>query len=81
MPSLQVREVPTAVYGALTEASKQEHRSLTQQTLVTLERGLGFAEEPMKRRQRVIQEIAETSPAGVDGMPDPVELVREDRGR
>jgi antitoxin FitA len=81
MPTLQVREVPTAVYGALTEASKKEHRSLAQQTLVTLERGLGFSEEPAKRRRRVIRAIAETRLTGDAGLPDPVDLVREDRTR
>ena len=81
MTTLQVREVPTAVYGALTEASRQEHRSLAQQTLVTLERGLGLAEDPVKRRQRVLQTIAETPIAKGESLPDPVELVREDRSR
>ena len=82
MPTLQVREVPTAVYGALARASRQEHRSLAQQTLVTLERGLGLAEEPMRRRQRVIRAIAETSlPDGVDRLSAPVDLLREDRNR
>jgi hypothetical protein len=81
MATLQVREVPTAVYGALAEASRQEHRSLTQQALVTLERGLGMAEEPVKRRQRVLQAIAERPIAETEALTDPVELVREDRAR
>ena len=81
MPSLQVREVPAAVYGALTEASRQEHRSLTQQALVTLQRGLGFAEDSVQRRRRVIQEIAETQVPRADELPDPVKLLREDRER
>jgi len=79
--TLQVREVPMAVYGALTEASQQEHRSLAQQTLVTLERGLGLAEDPVKRRQRVLRTIAETPIAEGESLPDPVEFVREDRSR
>lgn len=81
MATLQVREVPTAVYGALLEASRQEHRSLAQQTLVTLERGLGLAEAPMKRRQRVLRTIRETALEGSERLPNPVELVREDRDR
>ena len=81
MTTLQVREVPTAVYGALTEASKREHRSLAQQTLVTLERGLGMTEDPVKRRGRILQQISESAPPHGDAFPDPAELVREDRQR
>ena len=81
MKTLQVREVPTAVYGALTEASRQEHRSLAQQTLVTLERGLGMSEEPMARRRRVLHVIAGTAVDGAEKLPDAVQLLREDRGR
>jgi hypothetical protein len=81
MATLQVREVPTAVYGALAEASKQEHRSLAQQALVALERGLGLAEDPVKRRQRVLRTIADTPIGEGKSLPDPVDLVREDRSR
>ena len=81
MPSLQVREVPTALYGSLCEASKQEHRSLAQQTIVTLERGLGFEEDPVQRRGRLIRQISEQTRAELPQLPDPVDLVREDRER
>lgn len=81
MATLQVREVPATLYGALAEASKQEHRSLSQQTLVILERGLGLEEKPAKRRKRLIRSIEETPLPAVDKLPDPVSLVREDRRR
>ncbi len=81
MAALQVREVPTAVYGTLAETAKQEHRSLAQQALITLERGLGLAEDPMERRQRILRTIAETKNSDSKSLPDPVELVREDRSR
>lgn len=81
MPSLQVREVPDAIYGALVEASKRDHRSLTQQALLTLEKGLGFSENPRNRRRRLIERIAETPVEGADKLPDPVDLLREDRNR
>lgn len=81
MPSLQVREVPAAIYGALAEVSRREHRSLSQQALVALERGLGFEEDPVKRRKRVIAEIAGSKPAIPKGLPDPVTILREDRAR
>ena len=81
MPSLQVREVPVAVYGALSEASRQEHRSLAQQTIVTLERGLGFDEEPRQRRQRVLAAIQKEELPAVGTLPSAAELIREDRDR
>lgn len=81
MATLQVRELPAAVYGALSEASKQERRSLTQQVLVTLERGLGMAEDPVKRRQRVLRTIQQTPIKEGRSRSDPVKMVREDRER
>ena len=80
MPTLQVREVPAEVYGALVEASVKERRSLAQQALVTLERGLGLAESGKARRRRVLAAIAATPKPDVD-LPDAATLVREDRHR
>jgi len=81
MPSLQVREVPEAVYGALSEASRREHRSLSQQALVTLERGLGLREESPLRRKRLLEAIADTPISAAEALPDPVDMIREDRNR
>lgn len=82
MATLQIREVPETVYEALTEASKQARRSLTQQTLVTLERGLGLDEAPQQRRRRIISAVRNQAPiAQAEDLPSPEALVREDRDR
>jgi plasmid stability protein len=66
MPSLQVRDLPDHIYRALREQAKAERRSLAQQTIVILERGLNL--EPI----RAIR----------DGdLPDAPKLAREDRER
>lgn len=80
-PSLQVREVSAEVYGTLLDRAKKEHRSLAQQTLATLERGLGIEEDRTQRRLGIIEAIRETDVADADQLPDPVTVVREDRER
>jgi len=81
MPSLQVREVPEAVYGALVEASKRDHRSLSQQTLLTIEKGLGVQGDAKVRRSRLMEAIVDAPVQGSERLPDPVEMVREERRR
>jgi hypothetical protein len=81
MPTLQVREVPAAVYGALSEAASAQHRSLAQQALVTLERGLELSGDRKLRRERLIETIAGRESADHSQFADPVDLIREDRGR
>jgi len=81
MPTLQVREVPAAVYGALSEAARAQHRSLAQQALVTLERGLGLSGDRTLRRQRLVESLAARDSADYSQLADPVDLIRDDRGR
>ncbi len=81
MPTLQVREVPAALYGALSEAASTQHRSLAQQTIVTLERGLELSDDRKLRRRRLIEGLATRETPDCSKLPDPASLVREDRGR
>jgi NAD(P)H-hydrate repair Nnr-like enzyme with NAD(P)H-hydrate dehydratase domain len=82
MPTLQVREVPMHVYGQLQERASKERRSLAQETLVAIERGLGMTGDARERRRALLRRIRER-PAIPDaaGLPDPVGLLREDRAR
>lgn len=81
MPSLQVREVPAYVYDALVDGARKEHRSLAQQALVTLERGLGIEEDRKQRRRRILDSVSQCNIEQAEELPDPVTLVREDRER
>jgi hypothetical protein len=82
MPSLQVREMPTVLYGALQRTAQREHRSLAQQAVVSLARGLDLNEDQQERRRELLSDIQKEF--GVSSelkLSDPVDLIREDRKR
>lgn len=82
MPSLQVREMPTVLYGALQRAAQREHRSLTQQAVVSLSRGLDLNQDQQDRRRELLADIQKEFVASPElKLADPVDLIREDRGR
>ena len=82
MPSLQVREMPTVLYDALCESAKREHRSIAQQAVVTLSRGLNLAGNSVMRRKDLLQDINKNliCPQGLN-LSDAVTLIKEDRAR
>lgn len=80
MPSLQIREMPDVLYGTLQDHAKREHRSLAQQAVVTLARGLDLTEAPAERRRELINRIKAAGAISAD-LPDAADLVREDRAR
>ena len=82
MPSLQVRELPENIYQLLQESAKKEHRSLAQEAVITLARGLQTSVSNKKRREKLLKSIA-AHPCCYDKnkAPDPVVLIREDRER
>jgi hypothetical protein len=82
MPTLQVREVPMHVYGQLKELAAKEHRSLGQQTLVTIERGLNAVPDAVERRRALLDKVRRRTvgPKASD-LPSPADVLREDRSR
>ena len=82
MKTLQVRELPEHIYRHLTEAAEREHRSLAQQAVVVLARGLGIELSRKEKRCELLSDLKQ-NPLLEKGkkLPDPVKLVREDRGR
>lgn len=82
MPSLQVREMPTALYKTLQQEAKYEHRSLAQQAIVTLARGMNARDDHPKRRQKLLTTITEAAicPTNLN-LSDAVDVVNEDRNR
>ncbi len=82
MPSLQVREMPTVLYDALRESAKRDHRSLAQQAVVTLSRGMNMTEDNRERRKVLLGDIKKNliCPHGAI-LSDAATLIREDRGR
>ena len=81
MPSLQVRDLPEHIYQAIVERAKAERRSISQETIVLLEKALALSEGIPTRRKLVLDEINQEPPLAVMDLPDPVTLIRVDRER
>ena len=65
----------------LVEEAKEEHRSLAQQTVEVLARGLHVESDAKARRKAVLQEIRADGSLQKLKLSDPVKLIREDRQR
>lgn len=79
MPSLQIRDMPDDVYGALAERARRERRSLAQQAVADLARVPEL--EARKARQATLDRLRAARPIPGGKKLDPVRLVREDRDR
>jgi len=82
MPSLQVRDLPKQIYRKLQINAQKDHRSLSQQAIVTLKKGLDIDENPKERRRILVDQILSRRVLiDSDKLDDPVNLIREDRDR
>ncbi|HQB08141.1 MAG TPA: Arc family DNA-binding protein [Rectinema sp.] len=81
MPLLQVRDMPEDLYEKLADTAEQDNRSIAQETVALLKKALGYKENRVARRRRVLEEIANNLLTGSDNFPDPADLIREDRDR
>jgi len=82
MPSLQVRELPEHLYRTLCHEAEASHRSIAQQAVATLARGLSLELDPRTRRKALLAALREGAEQQVpSGLPDPALLIREDRER
>ena len=81
MAMIQIRGVPGHIYRRLTEQAGREHRSLAQQTLVVLSRGLGVEMDAKARRKKVLEAIAGMDHSQTKKLRSPARLIREDRNR
>ena len=82
MTSLQVRELPDRIYLKLQEEARKEHRSLAQQAIAALAKGLDMEINPKKRREDLLKKLSkEPIITNKSSLPDPVQLIREDRER
>ena len=81
MPSLQVRELPEHIYIELCREAEVQHRSIAQQAVATLARGLQLELDPKSRRAALLTRI-NAEPITLNAVPaDPAQLIREDRER
>jgi len=81
MPLLQVRDMPDSLYRTLSRVAEQDHRSIAQETIVLLQRALNQEESRISRRRRILGEILDGKIENADSLPDPADLIREDRDR
>lgn len=80
--SLEIRDLPDRIYERLALRADREGRSLSQQAVVELQRGLS-KEGGGERRRKTLDRIRQDLDAG-EGRnlsPTPEEIVRENRGR
>lgn len=81
MPLIQVRDVPDHIHRLLAEQAKRERRSLAQQVVAVLARGLHVEVDAKARRRALLEAIQSSSPARTSKLSDPAKLIREDRRR
>jgi hypothetical protein len=81
MAMTQVRDIPGHIYRRLAEQAEREHRSLAQQTLAVLSRGLGVEMDAKARRKKVLEAIAGMDHSQTKKLRDPAGLIRENRNR
>ena len=81
MPLIQVRDVPEQIYRLLAEQAARERRSLAQQVVAVLARGLEVELDAKARRRKVLQAIHSEAVPQAAKLSDPVKLIAEDRRR
>jgi len=81
MATLQVRDVPEHIYRRLAELAEKERRSLAQQTVAVLAKGLDVEVDPKARRRKVLEEAKRLDLGRGKSLPDFVKMIREDRER
>ena len=81
MPLLQVRECPEDIYKKISYVAKNENRTIAQQVVVLLEKGLGQSESNMERRKRLIEKLETREISSEIKKSDSVSLIREDRDK
>ncbi len=81
MPLIQVRDVPDHIYRLLAQQAERERRSLAQQVVAVLARGLEVDVDAKARRRALLETIRANPPARTGRLSDPAKLIREDRRR
>lgn len=81
MPLIQVRDVPDHLYRLLAEQAEKERRSLAQQAVAVLARGLQMEVDARARRRKVLRAIQAGGQPPTGRLSDPARLIRKDRRR
>jgi hypothetical protein len=81
MPTLQVRDMPEHIYRRLADLAEKERRSLAQQAVAVLAKGLEVEVDPKARRRKVLEEAKRLDLGRGKSLPNFVKMIREDRER
>ena len=81
MPLLQVRDCPEDLYKKISYFAKKENRTIAQQIISTLEKGLQMEQPNRERRNSLLEKIHGREVKTEVNVVDDVALIREDRDR
>lgn len=81
MPTLQVRDVPDHIYRRLVDLAEKERRSLAQQALTIIAKGLDVEVDPKARRREALRRASLIDRNLTKHLPSAVKIIREDRDR
>lgn len=82
MATLQIRKLPAHIYEALKASAEKERRSLSQQAIIALAKGLDLLTDYRDRRKEVLAEIkADWGRWDHFADVDVTQWIREDRSR
>ena len=82
MPVIDIPDIPDYIFEKLRQAAKNENRTLEQQAIVAIARGLDMHPDPKELREQSLVEIEKIANENAEyKLPDPVKYIREDRER
>lgn len=80
MPTLQVRDLPSAMYQQIHYLAKKEQKTITEQTISLLQESINEKIGNKNRRKVILKKMEELDFTGEE-LPRPTKLLREDRDR
>jgi len=81
MPLLQVRDCPEDIYSKIVNEAKRERRTIAQEIISLIEKGLGQEQSNIERRKKILERISARDIPKKAKDIDAVALIREDRDR
>ncbi|MGI5172855.1 hypothetical protein V1L52_12150 [Treponema sp. HNW] len=80
MPTLQVRNLPNAMYRQIHYLAQKEQKTITEQTISLLQESINEKIGNKNRRKIILKKMEELDFTGEE-LPHPAILLREDRER
>lgn len=80
MPTLQVRDLPSAMYQQIHYLAKKEQKTITEQAISLLQESINEKIGNKNRRKVILKKMEELDFTG-EVLPRPTKLLREDRER